>query len=401
MDDFQNGFLIYSIIFEQELKLNPIKTMKKNFLFLILLFISCNVLHAQDFIHATYLVGHSLNDANQVRQIDYRQFQYIYLMAAPEWNKVDFKQPEEEIIRQLVIDHQYIKDKDIQVVPLLIEEAHKNDTKVLLSFAGEGFMERVASTEQRNKFINMMIRFIDKYGYDGIEIDWESDLSLPLHADFMADIRMRLDSLENKKDKGKHLYLTTALHSWQVYNQELANKLSPNVDWINIMSYDMGGGIWGNTAKHNTPLDQMEKELKNWEVFNRNQLCIGLANYGFIYKNLTPGKKIEGKLDKYGSYFSYNNMLPLLQEGWTEEYDDKAKVSYYYSPDRSEFVTMENPETILTKIQWTTAEKYRGVFWWEFSYDMIYPKDSKNMIRHHLIDVVSKYLKDNPPVKAE
>lgn len=375
--------------------------MKKNFLLaLFLSFVSCG-LYAQDFIHATYLVGHSMKNANQVRQIDYRQFQYIYLMAAPAWNKVDFKTPEEEIIRQLVTNHQYIKDKDIEVIPLLIEEAHKNGTKVLLSFAGEGFMERVASTEQREKFINMMICFIDKYEYDGIEIDWESNLSLPLHADFLADIRIQLDSLEKKKSNGRHLYLTTALHSWQVHNQELADRLSLNVDWINIMTYDMGGGIWGDTATHNTPLNQMEKELKNWEVFDRDQLCIGLANYGFIYKNLMPGKKVEGKLDKYGSYFSYNNLLPLLQKGWTEEYDNKAKTSYYYSPDRTEFITMENPGTILTKIQWVAKEKYKGVFWWEFSYDMFYSQDGKNMIRHHLIDVVSKYLKDNPPIKTK
>ena len=27
---------------------------------------------------------------------------------------------------------------------------------------------------------------------------------------------------------------------------------------------------------------------------------IGLANYGFFYKGIKPGQKIEGKLDKYG-----------------------------------------------------------------------------------------------------
>ena len=365
--------------------------MKKNFLFTFMLLLSCS-LYAQDFIHATYLVGHSLNSATYVKQINYRQFQYIYLMAAPKWNQEDFSRSQEEIIKKLVTNHQYIKDKKTEVIPLLIEEAHKNGTKVLLSFAGEGFKERVTPIDRQNKFIDMMIRFIDKYNYDGIEIDWESDLSLPTHADFMANIRSKLDSLEKEKNNGRHLYLTTALHSWQVYNQELADKLSPNVDWINIMTYDMGGGIWGHTPEHNTPLDKMEKELKNWEVFNRNHLCIGLANYGFIYKNITPGQKIEGKLDKYGSYFSYNNMLPLLQKGWTEKYDDKAKVSYYFSPDKSEFITMENPKTVQTKIQWILKEKYRGAFWWEFSYDMILPTTNTGKIKHHLIDVVSEYI---------
>ena len=365
--------------------------MKKELLFTWMLFISC-IAYAQDFIHATYLVGNSLKDMEKVKQIDYSQFQYIYLMAAPQWSQEDFGQPQENIIKHLVSDHQYAKDQGIEIVPLLIEEAHKNKTKVLLSFAGAGFNEIVSSIEKQKKFIDMMIRFIDKYNYDGIEIDWEQDLSLPLHAECISNIRLKLDDLEKKRNDSKHLYLTTALHSWQVYHKELANKLASNVDWINIMTYDMGGGIWGNVPEHNTPLNKMEKELKNWKVFNRNKLCIGLANYGFIYKDLSPGIKIEGKLDKNGKYFSYNNMLPLLQKGWVEQYDKKAKVSYYFSPDKSEFITMENPKTILTKIQWITKEKYRGAFWWEFNYDIIYPTTQTGKIRHHLIDVVSKYL---------
>lgn len=366
--------------------------MKKELLFTLAILWSC-VLCAQDFIHTTYLVGNSLKNAEQIRQIDYQKFQYIYLMAAPKWAQEDFTQPQKDIIQKLVTDHQYLTDQDIEVIPLLIEEAHKNGTKVLLSFPGkEDFTKRVSSIEQQHKLIDMMIRFIDKYNYDGIEIDWEGDLPLSLHTSFLSNIRLKLDSLG--KTNNKHLYLTTALHSWQIYNKNLADKLSSSVDWINIMTYDMGCGIWGNVPKHNTPLDQIEKALKFWKFFDRDKLCIGLANYGFIYKGLAPETKIEGKLREYGKYFSYNDMLPLLQEGWTEEYDSNAKVSYYFSPDKSDFITMENPKTILTKIQWITKEQYKGVFWWEFSYDAIYPTSKTDKVKHHLIDVVSQYLNE-------
>lgn len=369
--------------------INP--NMKKKLLFALMLFLSCT-LYAQDFTHSTYIIGHTLKDIEKVKQIDYRQFQYIYLMAAPQWNKEDFTRPQEEIIKKLVTDHQYIKDKETEVIPFLIQQAHKNGTKVLLSFAGAGFYEKVSSTEQQHKFINMMISLIDKYNYDGIEIDWERDLAHPLHADFISNIRIKLDSLEKKRNDNKHLYLTTALHVWKRYDKMLASKLSSSVDWINIMSYDMGGGIWGKVPRHNTPLDRIEIELKKWEAFDRNKLCIGLANYGFIYKDVAPNTKIEDSLSKYGKYISYNKVFPLLQEGWTEEYDHTAKVSYYYSPNRSEFITIENPKTIQAKIQWITEEKYKGAFWWEFSYDAIYPTSKKEKIRHHLIDVVGKYI---------
>ncbi|MCM0340486.1 glycoside hydrolase family 18 protein [Bacteroides fragilis] len=365
--------------------------MKKGLLFIVLIIGSC-VMYAQDFIHATYLVGSSLKDLEKVKQIDYSKIQYIYLMAAPNWNQMDFTCSQEDIIQELVTDYQYAKDGDIEIIPLLIEQAHKCGTKVLLSFAGkEEFKEKVSSIGQQKKFINVMMRFIDKYHYDGIEIDWEKELSLPLHVDFLTNIRLGLDSLGRERNN-KHFYLTTALHSWQVYSEELANKLSACVDWINIMTYDMGGGVWGNVPTHNTPLNKMEKNLKNWNLFERNKLCIGLANYGFIYKNLMPEEKIEGKLKEYGAYISYNDLLPLLRKGWVEEYDRDAKVSYYYSPDKSEFVTIENPKTILDKIKWVTKEQYRGAFWWEFNYDAIYPATKTGKIRHHLIDVVCEYL---------
>lgn len=365
--------------------------MKKEIFFIVITaLLSCRVC-AHDFIHATYLVGHNLKNADKVKQIDYQNYQYIYLMAAPHWNQEDFTCPQEEIIHRLVTNHQYAKDKNIEVIPLLIEQAHKNGTKVLLSFAGDGFLEKVSSVVQQQKLIDMIIKFVDKYNYDGVEIDWEKDFSISLHVDFLFNLRIGLDNL-SKACNNKKLYLTTAVHSYRQYNKEQADKLSQSVDWINIMTYDLGGGIWGNVAKHNTSLKQIEINLRKWEVFDRKKLCIGLANYGFIYKNLKPEMKIKGKLNEFGKYISYNDMLPLLKQGWKEEYDTDAKVSYYYSSDRSDFVTIENANTILTKIQWIVKEQYGGVFWWEFSYDSIYPTSKEEKVKHHLIDVVSKYL---------
>lgn len=360
--------------------------MKKSSITIVLLLSMFIHLRSQELSHSTYLVGYNLNSTEYIRQIDFSRFDYIYLMAAPDWKDVDFGQPFEKIRQQLVTTHQYTEDKNTPVVPYLIHRAHKSGTKVLLSFAGEGFRQKVENPETRHKFIRFMTDFIKKYDYDGIEIDWESDLSLPLHADFIKELRTALDTLE--KETRKKLYLTTALHSWQKYSPSLARQLSSHVDWLNIMTYDMGGGIWGNTARHNTPLDQIEREMKNWDVFDRSRLCIGLANYGFIYHNIIPGQKVEGKLSRYGSYISYNKMIPLLRQGWTEEYDTAAKVSYFYSPDKKSFITMDTPQSIRTKIDWIKQNRYKRIFWWEFSYDTIPPAKKGGKIKHHLIDIV-------------
>lgn len=363
-------------------------TIMRNFICFIALLVSSIVL-ARDFTHSTYIVGKSIKNMKTVNQINYKQFDYIYLMAAPAWNTEDFSTEKKELLKKLVHDFEYPKENGKEIIPQLIKNAHKNGTKVLLSFAGDGFKKIVSSKEQQKKFIHMMVEFVEKYNYDGIEIDWEKNLSLPLHADFICNIRKGLDGVQNKK-----MYLVTALHSWQKYDKPLANKLSDNIDWINIMTYDMGGGRWGKVPTHNTPLDKIEQELKYWKIFDENKLCIGLANYGFIYKGIKPGMKVvNGTLRKYGDYISYNEFLPLLQGGWTEQYDSKSKVSYYFSPDKNNFVSIENPKTLGYKIDWLDDKNYRGVFWWEFNCDLTAPKSKSGKISHKLIDVVSNLLK--------
>lgn len=341
---------------------------------------------SRNLVHATYMIGGNVKEISFVDKVNFKQFDYIYLMAAPAWNKVDFSQSSSEIDRALVDSYRYPEDKGRAVIPYFIEKAHENNTKVLISFAGEGFMERVKDNVSRARFVDFMVKFMNKYRYDGIEVDWESDFDYNLHVTLMSELRTKLDSISEVN--GKRLYLTTALHSWRVYSKDLADRLSSYVDWVNIMTYDMGGGIWGHRATHNTPLDQMERELEGWKEFDGKKLCIGFANYGFKYNGIKPGEEVPEKLDKYGCYFSYNKLLPLLDEGWTEVYDDKSKVSYYFSPDRSSFVTMENEKTIRTKIEWMQNNDYLGIFWWEFTYDMVVPERNGDKIKHHLIDIV-------------
>lgn len=345
------------------------------------------------FTHSTYSEGGSLQSIKEIEQSDYTKFHHIYIMAAPEWNKIDFDLPEEILLSYAEAFDYQKANHGMSLVPAMIEKVHKGSTKIMLSFAGEGFNQIVENPVRRRKFIRYMCRFIDKHDYDGIEIDWETGVELKLHAVLMHEIRNELDKLALAK--GRYYYLTTALHYFQRYDRDLASKVSKEVDWINIMTYDMGGGIWGNRPTHNTPLNEIKKSLEHWKVFPSKQLCIGLANYGFRYAKVAPGQKVEGKLNQYGKYFSYNNFLPLLSDGWSEQFDETERVAYYFSPDRSEFITMENPSTIREKIEWITAQDYRGVFWWEFHYDLELPDDPKRKGTHHLIDIVDEYLNAN------
>ena len=350
---------------------------------LVLLLSSCST---DKSTHSTYLVEKRLPNLEYVQQIDYGQFDYIYFMASSPWNNVDFDQPQDSLLKTLVYDYQYREDKGTALAPQVIRNAHDAGTKILLCFAGRRFKEIVESEERRPKFIAYISAFCEKYNYDGIDIDWENDVTSHYHTVLMHEIRASLNELETRMDK--QLYLTTALNSYMHFSEEETASLVQDLDWVNIMTYDFGGGHWGKAASHNTPLDKMKKNLGKWELFPKEKLCIGLANYGYLYKNLAPDQTVEDGLKNYARSLTYLEALKLMEEGWTPVFDEKAQAPYYFSPDRKDFFTIDNPQSIQIKLDWCKEEGFEGVFWWEYTMDTIMPEESSGKIRHHLIDLV-------------
>lgn len=346
----------------------------------------------QTFFHSTYIMSSRIKSQEMIKSTDFETFDYIYIMAYPKFKDMDFSLPLETIIDSLVTNFEYPKDENgVELVAMFVKEAQKNGTKIMLSFAHRGFLEIVENQEYQDKFAELMVQFIDKYGYDGIEVDWEHTVTLPLHAEFMRNIRARLD----QKYPNEHKYLTTALHSWQRYTPELAAEVSKDVDWFNLMSYDIGGGNWGETPSHNTPMDVIETDLKYWlSVFDRDKVTMGLANYGFIYRGISPNESTGDPvgLKKCGAYISYNEALEFFNQGWEPVYDSVAEVCYYFSPDKKDFITMENPETIIRKMDWAIENGYNRAFWWEFDYDIVPPTTEGGKVSHRLIDVVDEYI---------
>ena len=312
-------------------------------------------------------------------------------MATPEWAGLDFDRPQ-DAVDAYATQFDYLKQGGkMALAPSMIEKAHAAGARILLCFGGQQeFLPLLENPDRIAKFVGYMVRLVEKNGYDGIDMDWEITLDKELHARMMALLRERFDELSERT--GRYYYLTTALSIDHEYDRALADRLAGAVDWINIMSYDMCDGVWGSTPSHNTSMERMRSKLEHWKVFDKRKLCLGLANYGFYYKGLKPGQKADGPLRDYGSYITYKEFLPRLANGWTEEYDPAAEVSYYFSPDRTEFVTIDNPSSIRSKIEWIKAGSYLGAFWWEFHHDYVAPGAENPQGSHYLIDIVTRYL---------
>lgn len=343
-------------------------------------------------INAIYSVADRFNSEADIVKEDLADFDFLYFMAAPDWKSADYNAPVEEIIAKVVGSHSY--GERAPIIEKLINTVHENGNKILCSFSGTDFINIATDPGQRRKFAAVTAAFAKRYGYDGVELDWEHTVTEPLHVDMMQDIRDALDALAD----GKRYWLTTALNSIRHYTPQQAQALCKSTDWINIMFYDMGGGIWGTEATHNSPLDKMEEIAATlWSPFPHEKLHIGLPNYGFYYKGITPGEKVaEGKkLGDYGRYCNATELPALIEAGWTEEWDDTAKCPYYHSPDKTEFMTLESHRSMDHKFDWIKEQKFGGVFWWEYTCDYVRPSQIGGGKGIHLItDHVTEKVKE-------
>lgn len=346
------------------------------------------------FIHATYSIAGLVTEA-ELAGPDYDNYHFIYVMGSPAWWQTDFDQNVEEVEKIADrFDYKAMKD-GMALTPEMIGKAHEAGSKILLCFGGtDQFIPLMEKPERFRKLAAYILRIIDNYGFDGVDIDWELTVDPKYHTPFMGMLRNGLDSIA--VSTGRQYYLTTALGADACfYDKESAEELGRIVDWINVMTYDMSDGIWGDTPEHNTSMQDLQYYLSKWDIFGRDKICAGLASYGFWYRELGPGERSEVPLKECGSYITYNEFKKKKESGWTEEYDRKAKVSYYFSPDRNEFVTIEDPESMRRKIKWITKAGYRGVFWWEYHYDYTLPDGQDRDGSHELADIVTDYLHIN------
>jgi chitinase len=353
---------------------------------------------AMSFIHACYIYAYKLQSRQYLEQIRFDQFNVIYLIAAPRWSADEFGgNGAFGFSKYAAADIYPAGDKGMALVPAFIELAHQNKVKILLCLQDCDFPGVVRNARSRDNFVKTMTALVKKYDYDGIEVDWEEDLDLTVHLNLMAAFRSRLDAMEKESANGRHLYLTTAIQAGKEYTAGGAAKLSRLADWVNVMTYDLGGGLYGDRPVHNASLSLVKKNLANWAVFEPGKICVGLPSYGYLYRGLKPGQKCFKPITNFGQSIHYNQLSSLLSSGWKESYDTAAEAPYYFSPDGKSFVTIDNNRSIDRKMDMIKAGRYRGVFWWEFHCDLTEPAPGQTSFSHSLIDPVESRIRAMQP----
>lgn len=277
--------------------------------------------------------------------------------------------------------------------------------KTLISVGGwtwsNNFSAVAANETSRNQFAASAVEFLTKYGFDGLDIDWEfpveggnniphSPSDKENYTKLLAVTRKAFDE-QSKKD-GKTYLLTIAGGPNPSFtkNTELT-KMMEYLDYINIMSYDYHGG-WEDKTGYNAPLYSTDPKdplcvTNTVEAYIKagvkpEDLNLGLAFYGRGWGNVSSGKT-DGYLQPgkaptavgYGSgtwegaCFDYIDLAEnyVGKNGYKRYFDEKALVPYLYNG--SNFITYDDEESITKKLEYADSQNLGGVMFWEFTGD--------------------------------
>lgn len=256
--------------------------------------------------------------------------------------------------------------------------------KVMLMIGGwgmaaDGFSMMARDAKKRTEFCQSVKSHIDKYGLDGVDIDWEyptySAEGTGASAADKYNFNLVLAELRNTIGTGKIISFASSSSAKYVDWKE-AIKF---IDYVNVMTYDMGAA----PDRHNSPLyrsstfnqtscdESIGLHLKEGIPLNRQNL--GVPFYGKSEKN--------PKVEIYDYEVKYNEMESILKSGYyakrkrdvtgknIRKWDSVAKVPYLTDTDGKTVLVYDDPESCLCKGEYVVSKKLLGAMFWEYRHD--------------------------------
>jgi chitinase len=213
----------------------------------------------------------------------------------------------------------------------LVAAAHQSRTKVVASLGGAiipacgGDWQQLLSPDMRPKVIASVLAMVDRYGFDGVDLDLEGDLmtGIDRSGNYTPFVHALADGL-----RARSKVLTAATGSYP--GGMVPDASLPYFDLVGVMSYDQVGPTWGSPGGEHSTYAQAEADLRLWigKGVPASKLALGLPFYGRgfgsyreswsladisdIFGRHQLDSDVVGKLCGGCSYITYNG-FPTLE----------------------------------------------------------------------------------------
>ncbi|CAG8071629.1 unnamed protein product [Penicillium olsonii] len=252
------------------------------------------------------------------------------------------------------------------------------------------FPTMVSSEANRKTFIDNLLGFLSEYGYDGVDFDWEypgaddrggSDADGANYAKLLKELKAAI-SVSGRD----YLVTFTSPTSYWYLRQFDLKAMADNVDWINLMAYDLHG-VWdgdnpiGNHVLAHTNLTGIDEALDLfWRVdVEPSSIVLGLGFYGRTFKLKDascwkpgcefsdPGAK--GPCTDTEGILSYREISQIRKDTRGTAYLDKEAGVRYMVYNKDSWVAFDDATTFQMKIDYANKMGLSGLMIWAIDLD--------------------------------
>ncbi len=244
------------------------------------------------------------------------------------------------------------------------------ELKVVLSVGGWGsgrFSEMAADETLRKSFCADCKRVIDEYNLDGIDIDWEYPGSNAANISSSPNDRQNFTLLMHdiRSAIGKASVLSIATAAWGNFYD--FRDFIDDLDFVNVMSYDMG-----NAPTHHAA-------LYNSDITGKGMTCEKAVN-AHIEGGVPTGKLVLGLpfygrgTQAVGNFCDFRKIADL--KGYTEKWDKQASVPYLEDSNGTIVLCFDNARSLKAKCKYLKKKGLHGSMYWDYAGD-----DEKGTLR--------------------
>ncbi|KAF2166320.1 glycoside hydrolase family 18 protein [Zasmidium cellare ATCC 36951] len=263
------------------------------------------------------------------------------------------------------------------------------------------FGEIARDTDKCQKFAHNVVKFMDQYGFDGLDIDWEypgaSDRGgQPDDTKNFVQLVRILRETFYKQSRPLGLTFTIPTSYWYLRWFALPGML-PHVDWINVMSYDLHGywdreNIIGNVVLPHTNITEIKLAMELlWRVdIPPDKVVLGVGFYGRTYELADSdcaesgcpfgGPAKPGPCTNSSGTLSYSEINDILNDSSGSEAGTHSKRQIQkplYDPDGcfnyfrygNQYVSYDDPRSLRCKIKFGQDNGLLGSMIWPLDDD--------------------------------